>query len=60
MAAMQSSSIHFLHHQFLGHMFVVTNMLLQLVGCGMVLVRKYVTVAVGLLFGIIVLQVSFL
>lgn len=43
---------------FLAHMFVVWNMVVQLVGCGMVLVRKYVYVAVGMLFSIIVLQVG--
>ena len=45
--------------QFLGHMFVVVNMVLQVAGCGMILVRKYVTVAVGMLFGVIVLQVLY-
>lgn len=43
--------------QFVGHMFVVVNMLLQIGGCVMILIRKYVTIAVGMLFGIIVLQV---
>ena len=40
------------------HAFVLVNMLLQVGGCVMVLVRRYVTVAVGLLFGVIVIQVS--
>ena len=43
--------------QFLGHVFVLVNMLVQLAGCGMILTRKFVYVAVGMLFGIIVLQV---
>jgi uncharacterized membrane protein YphA (DoxX/SURF4 family) len=43
---------------FLAHFFVFVNMVFQLGGCGMVLVRKYVPIAVGLLFGIILLQVS--
>lgn len=42
---------------FLAHLFVFVNMVCQLVGCGMVLVRKFVPVAVGMLFGIILLQV---
>lgn len=44
--------------EFLAHLFVIVNMVLQIAGCGMVLVRKYVQIAVGTLFGIIVLQVS--
>lgn len=40
------------------HLFVLVNMLLQVGGCVMVLVRRYVTVAVGLLFGVIVIQVG--
>ena len=47
----------FIFPQFLGHMFVVVNMVLQVAGCLMILIRKYVTVAVGMLFGIILLQV---
>ena len=43
--------------EFLGHFFVFLNMALQLVGCGMVLIRKHVPIAVGMLFGIIFLQV---
>ncbi|CAI8000607.1 Surfeit locus protein 4 homolog [Geodia barretti] len=42
--------------EFLGHAFVVINMLLQINGCLMILIRKYVTIAVGMLFGIILLQ----
>lgn len=42
--------------EFLGHTFVVVNMVLQVAGCLMILIRKYVTVAVGMLFGIILLQ----
>ena len=38
-------------------MFVVVNMVLQVSGCCMILIRKYVTVAVAMLFGIILLQV---
>lgn len=41
----------------LGHLFVLLNMLLQLAGCGMVLIRKYVPVAVGMLFSVILIQV---
>jgi len=44
--------------EFLGHLFVLVNMVCQLAGCVMVLVRKYVPVAVGMLFGVILLQVS--
>lgn len=44
--------------EFLGHLFVLVNMVCQLVGCGMVLVRKFVPIAVGMLFGVIVLQVG--
>ena len=43
---------------FLGHVFVLVNMVCQLVACGMVLARKQVLIAVGMLFGIILLQVS--
>lgn len=42
---------------FLATMFVVTNLLGQLGGCAMVLSRKYVYIACGILFGIIGLQV---
>ena len=41
----------------LAHTFVLINMLLQISGCVMVLIRKYVPVAVGMLFGVIVMQV---
>lgn len=41
----------------LATLFVATNMLVQIVGCFMVLLRKYVQVAVGMLFAIIVIQV---
>ncbi len=43
--------------EILGHLFVFVNMICQLAGCGMVLVRKQVPIAVGMLFGVIVLQV---
>ena len=43
---------------FLANTFVLWNMVSQLVGCGMVLLRKMVAVAVGLLFAVIVIQVS--
>lgn len=43
---------------FLAVMFVVINMVAQIAGCVMVLLRKFVPVAVGILFGVIVLQVS--
>lgn len=43
---------------FLAHMFVLVNMVAQIAGCGLVLARKFVQIAVGMLFGIIVLQVS--
>lgn len=41
----------------LGTLFVILNLLGQLVGSGMVLVRFKVTVACATLFGIVVLQV---
>lgn len=43
--------------EILAHLFVFANMALQIVACGMVLVRKYVQVAVAMLFGVILLQV---
>ena len=43
---------------FVANMFVLWNMVAQLVGCGMVLIRKMVPVAVGILFAVIVIQVS--
>ena len=42
----------------LAALFVLANMLCQIVGCFMVLLRKQVRVAVGMLFGVIVAQVS--
>lgn len=44
--------------EFLAFFFVLVNMVCQLLGCGMVLVRKFVPIAVGMLFGVIVLQVG--
>lgn len=44
--------------EILAHAFVLINMVGQIVGCAMVLVRKYVPVAVSMLFGVIVLQVG--
>lgn len=44
--------------EFLGHVFVLVNMVFQLAGCVMVLIRRYVPVAVGLLFAVILIQVS--
>ncbi|XP_076455079.1 surfeit locus protein 4-like [Babylonia areolata] len=41
---------------FLASMFVLLNLVGQLVGCGMVLSRQKVPIACGLLFGIIALQ----
>ena len=38
-------------------MFVIVNLLAQLIGCLMILLRKYVSIAVGVLFGVIILQV---
>ena len=38
---------------------VVVNLVAQLAGCVMVLIRKQVPIAVGILFGVIVLQVIF-
>ncbi len=43
---------------FLATMFVLVNLVGQLGGCIMVLSRKYVNVACGILFGIIALQVK--
>ena len=43
--------------EFLAHMFVLVNFVGQLAGCAMVLIRKFVPIAVGVLFGVIVLQV---
>lgn len=43
--------------EILAHLFVLVNMTCQLAGCGLVLLRKFVFVAVGMLLGIILLQV---
>ncbi len=43
--------------EFLAHLFVLFNMVGQIAGCAMVLVRKYVSAAVLMLFGVILLQV---
>ena len=42
---------------FLAYMFVLINMIGQLAGCVMVLIRKQVKIAVGILFGVVVIQV---
>lgn len=42
----------------LATLFVMTNMLAQLIGSGLVLFRIHVTIACGILFGIVVLQVK--
>ena len=44
----------------LATLFVLANMLCQIVGCFMVLLRKQVRVAVGMLFSVIVMQVSYI
>ena len=44
--------------EIIAHIFVLLNMVLQLVGCGLILVRKFVYPAVGILFGVIILQVG--
>ena len=44
--------------EFLAHTFVLLNMVLQLVGCGLVLVRKFVYPAVGMLFAVVIIQVG--
>lgn len=41
---------------YLGTMFVIINLLGQLVPCGFVLIRKHVNIAVYVLFGVIALQ----
>lgn len=46
--------------EFLANIFVLFNMVGQIAGCGLVLVRKFVPIAVGMLFSIIVLQVALL
>lgn len=45
---------------FIATLFVITNMLGQLTGSGLVLSRFFVTAACGTLFGIVCLQVCFL
>ena len=42
----------------IGTLFVVLNLLCQLVPCGLILARKHVNISVYVLFGIIALQVS--
>lgn len=42
---------------FLAHMFVLVNMVCQIAGCGLVLTRKFLPIAVGMLFSVIVIQV---
>ena len=44
----------------LATLFVLINLVGQLTGCVMVLSRKYVNVACGILFGIIALQVYYI
>ena len=41
----------------LAYLFVLVNMVGQLAGCVMVLIRKQVKIAVGILFGVVVIQV---
>ena len=41
---------------FFGHIFVIYNLLVQLVGCLMVIAKYKVQIAVGLLFSILILQ----
>lgn len=45
---------------FLSHVFVFVNMISQIAGCVMVLIRKQVKIAVAVLFGVILLQVIYL
>ena len=42
---------------FLAYLFVLVNMIGQLAGCVMVLIRKQVKIAVAILFGVVVIQV---
>jgi hypothetical protein len=44
---------------FIGTLFVIVNLLGQLIPCGMILARKKTDIACGILFFIIALQVSF-
>lgn len=41
----------------LANLFVLVNMVCQLAGCVMVLIRRQVPIAVGILFGVVLLQV---
>lgn len=43
---------------FLAHFFVIVNLIGQLGACVTILLRKYVPASIGVLFGIIVLQVD--
>lgn len=43
---------------FLAHMFVIINLVGQLGACVTILLRKYVPISIGVLFGIILLQVD--
>ena len=43
---------------FVANLFVLWNLFAQLIGCGMVLLRRKVALAVGVLFAVIVIQVS--
>ena len=43
---------------FLAHMFVIVNLVGQLGACVTILLRKHVPISVGVLFGIILLQVG--
>lgn len=43
---------------FVATLFVIVNLVGQLAGCFMILARQKVEIAVGILFGIIVLQVT--
>ena len=43
---------------FLAHMFVIINLVGQLGACVTILLRKYVPISIGVLFGIILLQVG--
>lgn len=45
-------------HRFLATLFVLVNLIGQLGGSVLVIARKYVEVACGILLGIILLQVS--
>lgn len=47
-----------IHFQFLATVFVLLNLFGQLGGCGLVITRFKVDIACGLLFSIVILQVS--